>query len=451
MPRTTKDQRLDTASIRNKLKPKPGNEPYWRVLDGTTALGYRPVAGTWIARRYTAMTGRKFHSLGNADDEGLPANGETVLSYTQAKDAADAWFKRMDAVEAGEQPIDDSYNVGNAMDDYLKHSERKKRKVLDRTRSVIDTHIKKAHIAPVPLSRLKRQQVQSWFDAVADAKPIIRTKDKKVRATRDIDTSNPEVLRARHSTANRILTVLKAGLNWSLKQGKVETDAAWKTVAPFRSVDSAKQRYLQLNEIEKLIDKAAADFALLCKGALLTGCRYEELCVMLADAFNADANSVHIKRSKSGKERWIPLSAEGVSFFTKQAEKKKSVDFMFAHSDGRAWLHSQQTYHMNAACEDAKIEPIGFHGLRHTYASHLAMASTPMAVIASLLGHSDTRQVDKHYAHLAPNYVADTLRANLPNFGFKPSQPENDPEATEQASGHATGPKLAIVKGRKAS
>ena len=37
-----------------------------------------------------------------------------------------------------------------------------------------------------------------------------------------------------------------------------------------------------------------------------------------------------------------------------------------------------------------------------------------MAVIAKQLGHADTRMTEKHYAHLAPNYVAQTIRANFP-------------------------------------
>jgi hypothetical protein len=45
------------------------------------------------------------------------------------------------------------------------------------------------------------------------------------------------------------------------------------------------------------------------------------------------------------------------------------------------------------------------------------MAATPMGVIAAQLGHVDTRMVEKHYAHLAPSYIADTIRANLPALG----------------------------------
>ena len=76
---------------------------------------------------------------------------------------------------------------------------------------------------------------------------------------------------------------------------------------------------------------------------------------------------------------------------------------------------------MAAACVAAKIAPITFHGLRHTYASRLAMKNVPLAVIAAQLGHADVRMVEKHYGHLAPTYVSDTVRAAFSNMGLVPA------------------------------
>ena len=46
------------------------------------------------------------------------------------------------------------------------------------------------------------------------------------------------------------------------------------------------------------------------------------------------------------------------------------------------------------------------------------MRGVPMGVIAAQLGHANTRMTEKHYAHLTPNYVADTVRAALPALGI---------------------------------
>src|SRR3546814_9892686 len=72
---------------------------------------------------------------------------------------------------------------------------------------------------------------------------------------------------------------------------------------------------------------------------------------------------------------------------------------------------------MKETCVAAGVEPAGFHILRHTYGSRLAMAGVPMAVIAEALGHADERITRKHYAHLCPSYVRDAVRAGLGTIG----------------------------------
>ncbi len=46
------------------------------------------------------------------------------------------------------------------------------------------------------------------------------------------------------------------------------------------------------------------------------------------------------------------------------------------------------------------------------------MRGVPMGVIAHQFGHTDTRMAEKHYAHLSPSYVADTIRQNFPALGI---------------------------------
>ena len=35
-----------------------------------------------------------------------------------------------------------------------------------------------------------------------------------------------------------------------------------------------------------------------------------------------------------------------------------------------------------------------------------------------VLSHANTRMTERHYAHLAPSYVAQTIRANFPDLGI---------------------------------
>jgi hypothetical protein len=141
MARTTKDQRLDTPSIRLKLKPKKSDEPYWRTLSTGLALGYRrgKKGGSWIARHYDAANGRRFSKLGTADDV-QEANGINNLSFAQAQDAARVWFTRLAHQDSGEV-VTRSYTVANAMADYVDELRKLKRKPQDRAEAIIAAHI----------------------------------------------------------------------------------------------------------------------------------------------------------------------------------------------------------------------------------------------------------------------------------------------------------------------
>jgi integrase len=73
----------------------------------------------------------------------------------------------------------------------------------------------------------------------------------------------------------------------------------------------------------------------------------------------------------------------------------------------------------SAACDRAGIvPPANFHCVRHTAASLTIMGGAPLMVVAINLGHADTRMVERHYAHLAPSFVADAIRAAAPRFGM---------------------------------
>lgn len=73
---------------------------------------------------------------------------------------------------------------------------------------------------------------------------------------------------------------------------------------------------------------------------------------------------------------------------------------------------------MREACKAARIEALGFHQLRHTHASRSVMRRAPLAVVAAQLGHVSTAMVEKHYGHLQPNYVADTVREAFGALGI---------------------------------
>ncbi|MCZ6859585.1 MAG: site-specific integrase, partial [Alphaproteobacteria bacterium] len=147
--------------------------------------------------------------------------------------------------------------------------------------------------------------------------------------------------------------------------------------------------------------------------------RYGELAAIRTADFNPDAGTVHIRHSKAGKARHVVLTDEGQDFFETVTAGREGDRLVFTKAGEKSWGRTHQQRPLREACKRARLTPpANFHVLRHTYASLLVMAGVPLVVVAKNLGHSDTRMCERHYAHLAPSYVADTIRAHAPKLGI---------------------------------
>lgn len=414
MPRKARDERLDTRTARLKLEPR--REPYWRNIQEGRAIGYRRIAGragTWIARHYDPAReqSRLFKALGTADDM-LDADGISTLTFPQAQDKAAAWF-----VEVGRQGgrVAAPITVAMAIADYLEDYRARGGKGAAGVQQTAETHIL-PKLGDKLVADLSPGTLRAWHRSLAVAAPRVRSKPGMV-ATRKVDASDAEATRARRSTANRILTVLKAALNLAYRDGRAPNPDAWHRITPFRNVEAPRIRFLTDAEAVRLINAAEPSFRPLIVAALLTGARYGELTRMRAADFNPDAGTVHVRVTKTGKARHIMLTDEGVQFFRQRAAGKSGVSLLFRRADGEEWAKSDQHRPMRMSCQRAAISPpVGFHILRHTHASRLAMAGVPLSVIAAQLGNGETICA-KHYAHLSPGYVADSIRAAFRPLG----------------------------------
>jgi integrase len=182
-------------------------------------------------------------------------------------------------------------------------------------------------------------------------------------------------------------------------------------------------RYLTVAEAQRLLNAADADFRPLVRGALETGCRYSELCRLEAQDFNPDAGTVEIRTSKSGKSRHVVLTEEGIAFFQGICAGRAGGELMFCHANGSPWKKSEQACPMREACAAARINPpIGFHILRHTWASLAVMAGMPLMVVARNLGHATTNMTERHYGHLADDFIRKAIRAGAPRYGSAPGK-----------------------------
>jgi integrase len=420
MPRKVRDAALETRTARSRLKVR--HKPYFRLIEPGLHLGYRKLAsgpGTWVARRYDGDGGYTTENLRTIDaalvlaDDYEDADGRQILSFAQAQQK----------VRGTRKTKSGPFSVSDVLDNYLRflEGEGRSRHSLASTRYRIEAFIR-PQLGKISAGALTAERLRRWRDEIARAPARLRTGKGNEQNFRD-DNNDADKIRGRRASANRTWAILRAALNHAFRDDRVESDAAWRKVKPFENVDSARIRYLTVAEAKRLINACNLEFRPLVQAAVQTGARYGELTRLQVRDFNADAGTVAVRQSKSGKPRHIILTDEGAALF-KQLCAGKTGDALILHRDsGEAWGRSVQWWPMNAAVKAAGIKPaISFHGLRHTWASLAVMAGMPLMVVARNLGHVDTHMVEKHYGHLSASYVAETVRKHAPSFGFKPDK-----------------------------
>ncbi len=414
MARTVYEATLATRSARLRL-PIAG-KPHWRVIEQGLHLGYRRRAtgGSWIARHRNDSGLYHETKLGLADDL-QDANGNNILDFSQAQRVARVWCTQKQRLAAGDRaPTDEPYTVVRAVADYLEDYRRRGGKSPDGIESVVKRNIL-PELGKIAVVKLTPQRLRDWHRGLAERARYWRSRDGGGVKLAPFDPKDAEHVRRRRASANRVLTYLKAALNLSWRNGLVPSDDAWRRVKPFRSVEAPLVRYLSSDEIVRLRNASSGSFRDLIYLALLTGCRYGELCRFKVADYNVDVGTLSVRISKGGKVRHVILTTEANTFIASLIAGRSPDDALLCHDDGRSWKRAEQVRPMREACARAGIvPPVGFHILRHTHGSLLAMRAVPMAVIARQLGHADTRMTEKHYAHLAPNYVADMIRKSFP-------------------------------------
>ena len=81
---------------------------------------------------------------------------------------------------------------------------------------------------------------------------------------------------------------------------------------------------------------------------------------------------IHVRHSKGGKGRTVPLSQEGIEFFDQITAGKAADTMLFQQDSGEPWQRIHASRYMARACKEAKISPPAvFHDLRRSYGSLL--------------------------------------------------------------------------------
>ena len=387
--------RLQTRDARKKLAPR--DKPYFLELRRGLALGYRrgSEGGSWLLREFNPRAGKNGrggyvqHRLGAADDD-VPADGTVILSWSDAQTKA-LGVDRPTVAKPGK------YTVDLAAEDYFTVRAKESDTAGDRLTykaSIQATREGIPKLGDRSVSELTTGDLKRWLAAL-----VPQTTDREER-------------RRAQATANRHWNLLRAILNSAYENelARVPSADAWRRVRPYENVDRPRTRTITAAEARELLKALPPVLRVLAHASLYTGLRLGEILALRVQ--DVADKAVHVRHSKSGRARSVPLSTEGMSFFEGAAIGKPNDAFLFEPLSRIAISRG-----MRAACTAAQITPPAtFHDLRRSYGSLLLNAGASADAIQELLGHADLRMTRRAYAHMLDETLQKTVQQHLPSF-----------------------------------
>lgn len=211
-------------------------------------------------------------------------------------------------------------------------------------------------------------------------------------------------------TVNTIIQNVKTWLNYCVKNRYVFDNAAL-NVAKYR-VPQRDVRFLSQQEIHAILaaaqdktlyaDKKPTLYPVIATG-IYTGLRQQELFNLSWRDIDFNQNIVRVMNregftTKDKENRAIPLH-----------KTLKGILRPLKKKDGRCFDITNQRRIFRRIKNKASLAGIGWHTLRHTFASHALMAGVPIATVSKWLGHAAVTTT-MIYSHLLKDHQQDEIK-----------------------------------------
>jgi integrase len=252
------------------------------------------------------------------------------------------------------------------------------------------------------LDRLAATPVTKYVGKDAGGKKILRTFGRRAPAT-----------------INRLKSVISSMLSFAQRRRLMPR--GWQNPCkeiPAERCNNGRTRFLSPEERERLLRVCRISkwprLYLLVLMALTTGARRGELLGLRYEDLDLDAGTAHLRHTKNGEQRVLPLVSAVVAEI-RRFGKTKPDKLLFA-SDRRPDQSMEIGKLFRLTVQDASVEDFHFHDLRHSCASYLAQSGASLLEIADVLGHK-TLEMVKRYSHLTTHHKAALVNRVLGNLG----------------------------------
>lgn len=406
--KTTASQ-LQSPTARLKLKPQ--TRAYFVKVAKAAWVGYRkPLSGpgSWVARSGVGNGNGWEKTLWTADDSGLKADGEKILTFWQAKTEV----QKLAGKKPGVETATGDNGAVLTLDEALKAYELELRK---RGARVYNAKMPRRHLPDTllakPISLISDDELEGWRDGLlkSDLAP---------------------------ATINRLIGCVRAALTL-VDKTRIHIWRGGLKALP----DASEANNVVIEDAAKAQQWVAASYAHDHQLGLLThtlgesGARPSQAVrLKIRDLITIDMAAPRLMMPKSGKggtrqpgkrkaERYpVSISRELATLLKTAAMGRPTSAPLLLRSDGKPWSeeHPSNDYRagVREVVETIDLDPdvYGLYAFRHTSITRMLLAGTHTAIVAKCHDTSEA-MIRKHYADKILDFTDEITRKTLPSLG----------------------------------
>ena len=136
--------------------------------------------------------------------------------------------------------------------------------------------------------------------------------------------------------------------------------------------------------------------------AVETAMRIGELCLPLVSDFHSAKKYVHLRKTKNGDERNVPLSINALRYFEHLCQGRDGVEKIFPIN---ANTMGEYVLDIRNKCG---LEHLHFHDARHEAATRLSKKLSNVLELSAVTGHRSLKSLQRYY-HPSPADIASKL------------------------------------------
>jgi integrase len=213
------------------------------------------------------------------------------------------------------------------------------------------------------------------------------------------------------ATRNRVKAAISKAYKLGMDNTKVHTNPA--RFVPHKKENPGRLRFLSEEEESRFRQVTMANrphciyqFDL----AMNTGMRKGEQFTVEWDQVDFKHGYIYLDKTKNGSDRYVHLNRTALYTLIalKEEHERRGLKFKTIFFDKQNTSIKDPREWFEVSCEEASIEGVTWHILRHTFASRCVMSGTDLKTLQTLMGHK-TITMTARYAHLSPEHLKAAL------------------------------------------